>query len=882
MKYTKWIFRCLGLMLCVVGCKNSSISNIDKIEFLNSHYGCISNDWQFQYQGAWYPATVPGNIHDDLLHNHLIADPHFGTNEDSVQWISDSTWTYRLIFDKNCAQEKDFKHQELVFEGLDTYAEIFLNGELLKSNDGTTSTDNMFRRWRFDVTDKLKKKNNELLVRFVPSTQRDSLAKLEVPFTMPDTRVFTRKAQYMQGWDWGPTLNTCGIWKNVYIHHWNNIKGEALFFKDTKPTLDSSGVWEGDLYIEVYAEKEARVKLHVELFGCAQTDSVYPSFITTRGVRLQEGKNRIKVPLKIRHPKLWWPNGMGEQNLYQCNVYCSHKGKKYEIHPSVNERALLFGLRTIDLKREKDSIGESFEFFVNGKPCFLRGANWIPATSYPGILSRPEGKDVYYQRLYDAKVVNMNMIRVWGGGLYEDDAFYSYCDQMGLLVWQDFMYACNPYPGDVAFLKNAEIEATEQIDRLRNHPCIAIWCGNNEVHNGLEDWGWQEALHWTADQNKKLYHDFHHLFDTILPNVLAKETHNMAYISSSPTFGWGHEECCTHGCSHFWGVWWGDMPFSTYWKKTGRFMTEYGFQSYPEMATWNSCTEKSERYLESASLKNHQKHSRGVEIIQEAMKQDFGYNKTQDLEAFAYVSQLVQANGITQAIDAHRIQQDICRGTLYWQLNDCWTVASWSSIDYLGRWKALHYRLKDLYANVSLMIHQNIDQSIDFYVVNNEQYAILGAVSYEIINIQGKGKQPVQVGKNVTVLPNTSQKVLSLSKDDVGTMPLQEVCARVAFGTKEKVYAQRVAYFVKPKDLLLVQQVPQHSVKYFDDRVEITFTSQVLQYGVFISESTGKFISWSDNYFDILPNEPITITGYYNGATQEKPKFKILSFQLVK
>ena len=389
------------------------------------------------------------------------------------------------------------------------------------------------------------------------------------------------------------------------------------------------------------------------------------------------------------------------------------------------------GLRTVRLVQQKDSIGESFAFEVNGRPCFMRGANWIPASSYPGTMARPEGNDLYYQLLHDCQTVNMNMVRVWGGGIYEDDAFYNYCDQFGLLVWQDFMYACNPYPGDEAFLKNAQQEAEEQVTRLRNHPCIAIWCGNNEVHNGLEDWGWQTSLQWSDEVNRQLYDHFQQLFEKILPKTVDEYAFSTPYISSSPTYGWGHEECTTHGCSHYWGVWWGELPFSVWPEKTGRFMTEYGFQSYPEYALWEQYVASGERNLSSPSMKNHQKHGRGVEIIRKAM-QEMGYTRTDDLAEFALVSQWVQAEGIVQAIDAHRIDRKRCRGTLYWQLNDCWPVASWSSIDCTGRWKLLHHRLKDAYANVALAVRHVNDTTMELFVVNDSLEEVTCQISWQL------------------------------------------------------------------------------------------------------------------------------------------------------
>ena len=466
-------------LLLFMGCKTDKMP-ATHVQSLESKSGCISNNWQFQYQGQWYPATVPGNIHTDLLANNLIPDPFFGTNEDSVQWVSDSTWTYRLVFD-----------------GLDTYAEVWLNGQLLKSMDkeeDATLLNNMFRQWRFYVTDVLKKKGNELLVRFYPTVPRDSAAASQLSYKLPDTRVFTRKAQYQSGWDWGPKLNTCGIWKNVRLESFNDLKMGDVYAYDTEPSFDTAGTWKSAVQVDVLSgKKHNKCTVQIEVFDedglCAKVKE---------RVKLDYGENRFTVSVPIHHPKLWWPNGMGGQHLYTYVITVSDKKQEAQY-------TLRHGFRTVELVREKDKIGESFAFKVNGKTCFMRGADWIPASSYPGTLNTPEGSDVYYRLLHDAAEVNMNMIRVWGGGIYENDAFYNYCDELGLLVWQDFMFACNPYPGDKAFLDNVDFEALHQLKRLRNHPCIALYCGNNEVHNGLEDWGWQTALGWSDAQYKQLF-----------------------------------------------------------------------------------------------------------------------------------------------------------------------------------------------------------------------------------------------------------------------------------------------------------------------------------------------------------------------------------------
>lgn len=777
-----WALFLIVASLFFSACKRvERLAPTGEVRYLNSKFGCITNDWEFEFQGKWYPATVPGNIHDDLLHNHLIPDPHYGTNEDSVQWVADSVWTYRLYFDKDCAGSRAFDHRQLVFEGLDTYAEIILNGQKLTATDGTTRPDNMFRRWTFDLPDNLQDKHNELIVKFYPSVPIERAASESLPYQLPDARVFSRKAQYESGWDWGPKLITCGIWKNVYLRSYSDYRVEDVYVRDTKPTTDSAGTWGTTVEVNVLSDKEIKATLLVEV-----SDADGANITAKQKVRLKPGRNEFAVQVDIPQPKLWWPNGMGEPHLYYYTVRLEDRAHRYECAPVGH------GLRTVTLKREKDAIGESFAFEVNGKPCFMRGANWIPASSYPGTMARPEGNDLYYQLLHDCQAVNMNMVRVWGGGFYEDEAFYNYCDQFGLLVWQDFMYACNPYPGDETFLKNAQQEAVEQVTRLRNHPCIAIWCGNNEVHNGLEDWGWQTSLQWSDEVNAQLFADFHQLFEEMLPKTVEKLQQGGNYVSSSPTYGWGHEECTTHGCSHYWGVWWGELPFSVWPEKTGRFMTEYGFQSYPEYALWEKYVPENELRLGSPSLNNHQKHGRGVEIIRKAM-QEMGYTRTDDLAEFALVSQWVQAEGIVQAIDAHRIDRDRCRGTLYWQLNDCWPVASWSSIDCTGRWKLLHHRLKDAYANVALAVRHVNDTTMELFVVNDSLAEVTCRVDWRLLSAVHPPELMETGSKTVTVPSDGAVKVATLHRGRYYDLIEADLIQNGA------VIATKTSFFVMPR-----------------------------------------------------------------------------------
>lgn len=551
-------------------------------------------NWQFQYQNQWFPATVPGCIHTDLLAQGLIPDPFYGTNEDSVQWVSHRQWHYRTTFLKKDLPRGYFS---IDFEGLEVYADILLNGDTIMS------TDNMFLEYAIVAERSKMQDTNILEVIFYPTAPRDSAALSALGYDVPDHRVFTRTAPYQQGWDWGPKLNTCGIWQPVRITSCN-VK------RDGRATLPKNN----------------------------------------------------------------------EQKVIQGTWFDNHH---------------------ITFKSTPDSIGLAYTFFDNGNPIFVKGANWIPCHSFPTLT--PALAETYRYLLTSARDANFNMIRVWGGGIYEHDYFFDLCDSLGIMVWMDFNYSCALYPSTAAFLSNAAREAERQVARIAKHPCVVLWCGNNEVKNGWEDWGWQGQYQWTDEQIHELQSGIDTLFGSegILAQAVQKhDPANRPYVSSSPLFGWGHPECVTHGDSHYWGVWWGELPFEVYKEKTGRFMSEYGFQSYPDYSTVCRYCPENERAIDSPTMRSHQKHPRGVQIIDKAMQQYYGFDsRSLSLEDYCYVSQLLQAWGVGYGILQHRLAQPHCMGTLYWQLNDCWPVASWSSIDCYGNWKALHYRARDLFAD---------------------------------------------------------------------------------------------------------------------------------------------------------------------------------------
>ena len=823
---------CLSIVF--IGCGRETAGHSTLL--LNSEDG---GQWEFLYEGKWYPATVPGNIYTDLLANGLISDPLYGTNEDSVQWVADREWRYRLCFDTERSW-MEAKRRYLVFEGLDTYAEVRLNGTRLVTEDGDSLCYNMFRVWEFPLADSLLKPKNILEVRFRPTKAvNDSCAKA-FPYGLRDNRVFTRNAQYMAGWDWGPKLLGCGIWKNVRIDCYNDVEICDLYIKDRKTPLDGGTSWLCEAQVAVLSEKAKKVRVNLEVSIDGK-----PCAVIRKKIKLEEGCNNFGLPFSIGNPQLWWPRGMGGQPLYSCKLTVGDAS-----------RSVRHGLRVVELRQEKDSIGESFTFYVNGKPLFARGANWIPASPYPGEMQRKPADACYRRLLGDACAANMNMLRVWGGGYYEKDLFYDLCDSLGLLVWQDFMFACSPYIVDSAFRANVENEAAWQLLRLRKHPCIALWCGNNEVHNCMEDWHLQERFGYPDDFFAGMKEQYRLLFKSNLAGAVGTFT-DCPYIHSTPTFGWEHEECTTHGCSHYYGVWSGEQPFSVWESKTGRFMSEYGFQSYPEMATWRAAVPEKELYTGSPSLLLHQKHKRGYEFVSKAIADYLGISKVDNLEDFTYLSQLVQAYGIGQAIEAHRRQRERCGGTLYWQLNDCWPVASWSSIDGAGRWKLLHYRVRELYDNVAILTSQ--DDPALICVANDSVKSIKGVVECRAYAMDGTPLSG-RTRQKVTLAPGQCLPVLHWDSLSLQRLLAGEAYLHVTFSLGRNLRAERTLFMAPPKALKLLQD-SSISVNWrpVEGSLEATLCSSVLQYGVQLSATDGKLLRFSDNGFTLLPGERKTV-----------------------
>ncbi|WP_100614262.1 beta-mannosidase [Confluentibacter citreus] len=834
-KFINYGLLSLLIILCILSCKVSSVSEIK-----------LDKDWSFKnsQDTLWNQANVPGTVHTDLLSLEKIEDPYYRLNEHDLQWIDKTDWHYQTTFNLS---KKDIskQHIELDFSGLDTYSKIYLNDSLF------LETDNMFLHYSVDAKPFLKEGDNLLQIHFespinkgvekhdalgykLPLSDND-LAKIGQVQGEKHVSPFTRKAGYHFGWDWGPRLVTSGIWKPITLRSWNHLKIEDVFIQQNNIAEKANMT----AVVEVDATGKSN-KAKAEIFINGES-------IKTVNLELTNGKNNLSIPFEIENPQLWWPNGMGEQNLYTVEVKLT--SNDYE-----DSKSHKIGLRTIELIREPDAFGTSFYFKVNGHPVFMKGANYIPQDVF---LTRAK-KENYEHILSSAKAANMNMIRVWGGGIYENDAFYELCDEMGLLVWQDFMFACSMYPDDSQFLENVKKEAIDNVKRLRNHTSIALWCGNNEALIAWESWGWKDKI--TREQSKDIANTIWNTYETIFHKILSEVVTDYdsarPYWPSSPGSDIGGKESHDKGDAHYWMVWWGKEPFEKYNTAIPRFMSEYGFQSFPEFSSVEKYTIPEDHNIYSDVMKSHQRSSIGNETIEDYMLRY--YKSPKDFASFLYVSQLLQSYGVQVGIEAHRRNRDRCMGSLYWQINDCWPVASWSSIDYYGKWKALHYTAKKSFENF-LISFEDKGEHLDVFVVSDSLKPISATLKISAIDFEGNLLKQQQ--ETIEVKENQSKKYISLLKNNFLTaVDSTKVLLKAELLNTEDntIITENIVYLSAFKNLNLPKPELTYSTTEANDYFIVTLKTKKLAKNVFLA--SGSSHNFSDNYFDMLPNTEKTVS----------------------
>ncbi len=816
----------------------------------------LDSGWQFRAVAnadqagvkEWHPAQVPGVVHTDLLHNGLIPDPFDKDNEFHLQWIGLADWEYQTTFQVDAAALAH-EHVDLVFAGLDTFADVYLNDQsILHAN-------NMFRTWRVPAKTLLKPGPNTLRIVFHSAVEHMLPYVKSLPYVLPSisthnfgneeniaTAPYTRKAPYQYGWDWGPRFLTEGIWQPIRLEMWDALRIDNFHVHQDSITPALANVTT-EVDIEASQPTTATLILaHDELSGPQTADG-------NQTLQLNAGMNHISIPLRIVSPKLWYPVGYGPQNRYRFSASIK-LGKQLAAHSETKT-----GLRSIELRRVPDEWGKSFEFVVNGIIVYAKGADVIPFDSFPNRVT-PE---IHRNILQSAVDAHMNMVREWGGGYYESDDFYDICDELGLMVWQEFAFGGDMIPGDVAYQENVRQEAIDQIKRLRDHPSIVIWCGNNEVETGWYHWGdrqeFKEAI--SPETRDRVWQDYVIMFADILKSAVTQYADPTPYWPSSPSANFEEIPDNQHnGDMHYWAVWHQQAPASDYNLQFPRFMTEYGFQSFPEMRTIRSYAHNPEDFnIRSVVMQAHQKNKGGNERILTYMLRE--YRQPKDFASFVYLSQVQQAEIIKIGAEHLRRSRPRTMGTLYWQLNDCWPVASWASIDYYGRWKALQYYARRFYDDVliSPFLHDN---KVDVYVVSDKLQPLSGTIHTRLLDFSGNSL--LDQTKDVQIPAQSSAIYFAVDTASLAAKADPHKSFLVFdLEVAGKRISRNLVFFDVTHDLdLPVAPKIESTVAQDGKDYVVTLKSAQLARNVYISFGDLD-VRTSDNYFDLLPGEPVTV-----------------------
>ena len=799
----------------------------------------------------WHTATVPGMVQSDLLSAKLLPDPYYRDNEAKVQWVGLSDWQYETTFtvDRTTLQRD---HVELVFDGLDTFADVYLNGTKL------TSTDNMFRRWHLPVKQALHEGKNTLEVRLYSPIKRLQPWLLKQPYALPgefdsafgdepkgkQTANYVRKANYQYGWDWGPRIVTEGIWQPVHVDSWNAMRVND-FHVDQKYVSGESAHVNADVAIQ----SDIRKQIHV-VIDAVDPDGQSAAHVET-DFNVDAGDNHVSVPVYIAHPKRWYPVGYGAQDMY------TFKARVLDADGEIYNAQHATGLRTVELRRDKDAWGKSFAFVINGIPVFAKGADMIPFDSIPTRTTDAQMLRV----LQSARDANMNMVRVWGGGYYLPDRFYEMADRLGIMVWQDFMFGGAIPPHNDAFFDSTRQEAIEQVKRLRDHPSIVLWCGNNEVQTGWESWGDRQAFKTSisADERESLVTGMVNLFSNVLRNVVTQYDNAVPYWASSPSTDYdGAANVLDDGDYHYWDVWSGEAkPLTEYLNVTPRFQSEYGLQSFPEIRTIQAFAEPGDMQPESPVMRAHQKYDSGNGNKRLMLYITRSYGDPKDFASFVYLSQVMQAQGIQLAAEHLRASRPQAMGSMYWQLNDVWPGASWASIDYFGRWKALQFHARRFYAPQIIAALRNNGTTTVSVVSDHTTPTDL---RWRVRVMDFSGFVLDQHEAAVTLPALSSSKVATYADAEL----LKGADPRTSFAVfdlldGETVISQNLVFFDEAKNLQLPAPNIQSKLATAADGYTLTLTASKLARDVWVSFGD-QDAALSDNAFDLLPGQSLTLT----------------------
>ncbi|WP_456275226.1 beta-mannosidase [Bacillus sp. AK128] len=775
----------------------------------------LNGEWQMKeaHGHVWKKAVVPGSVMNDLLTHNIIDDPFYRANEDTGLEVASKDYIYSRKFEVDGTWLKHNK-VAILFEGIDTLSKISVNGNLV------AETDNMHRTYEIDCKNFLKVGENELVVELGSPLHYIKEKQKELPLwgvkDAVDGYPHLRKAHSMFGWDWGPKIPDLGIWRNVYLQAWNVGRLDDVYITQQH---ESESVW---LNIRATTETYNEGNYKVEGKVISPNGEIWTETMDEFGT----------ASIHITDPKLWWPNGYGEQPLYKIEVYMKHGDHV------LDQKEYNIGLRTITVRHEPDQWGKSFEFVVNGISIFAMGANYIPEDN---ILAR-----VTYEKteklIRDCVEANFNMIRVWGGGYYPDDRFFDLCDQYGIIVWQDFMFACSVYELNDDFEETIKREVIDNVKRIRHHASLGLWCGNNEIEEAWVYWG-----DFPNNQpNRKA--DYIKIFEYIIPALMKELDPQTFYWSSSPSSGGSFDAPRNPdvGDMHYWEVWHGLKPFTEYQDYFFRFCSEFGFQSFPSLKTINSFTLPEDRNIFSYVMEKHQKNGAANGKILFYLSENFLYPK--DFDSLLYASQLLQAEAIKYGVEHWRRNRGRCMGSLYWQLNDCWPVASWSSIDYYGRWKALHYFAKRFYSPLLLSIKE-MGKQAEIYLTNDTMEDVNGRVEWKL---RSNASEIIHQGSiDVTVKSLSAELCTELSFDEMLTeRDLKSTYLECQLFTGGDLTSTSTILFIKPKHFEFLD--PELSFELIEEENNFELTVNSKNFTKYIQLELRKAdCKFSDNYFDL-------------------------------
>ena len=774
-------------------------------------------------------ADVPGSVLSQMLADNMTEDPYWRINEYKVKELFRKDYVYSCHFSLT---DEILSSDEinLVFEGIDTIADIYVNDELLEN------VKDMHRTWRFDLKSRAKRENDLKVYLHSPIAYIEQKDKnSDITYTSTGSMAGNgslRKAHYMFGWDWGPQLPDMGIFREVYLETFHGAKFRDIYIRQKHE--NNMVTVEIDCPIRTFGTDLTNTEIEVRI-----TEPKGRTFEQTT-----KGTTAGHVNIQIPEPKLWWPNGYGEQPLYKTEIFLLGNDQ------ILDKREYKIGLRTITVSTKEDEWGNEFAYVINGQKIFGMGANYIPEDN---ILSRIT-KERTEQLIKDCATANFNCIRVWGGGYYPENFLYDMCDKYGILVWQDLMFACNVYDLNNEFEVNILAETRDQVKRIRHHACLALWCGNNEM-----EWLWNGGGR-LKGHREKYKADYIKIFEMLLPREVRKYDDQTFYWLSSPSSGGSFDDPndWNRGDNHYWEVWHSNKPFTEYRNAYFRFCSEFGFQSFPHKKTIESFTLEEDRNIFSEVMESHQKNGKANTKIFSYISEYYKYPK--DLENIAYISQILQLKAIQYGVEHWRRNWGRCMGSIYWQLNDCWPVASWSSIDYYGRWKALHYGARRFYARymASACEEEELSTKITYYILNESFQPRDATLEIALLNADFSILHEEKIETTSNAFDMQSVKMVDFSRWIKDEEMKRHVFARYRLKEGNRYVSTGTTMFVKPE--YFKYQVPTYQAEVWErkDRFIIsvkadTFANYV---EVYLEQTDCVF---TDNYFDITAKDGVVI-----------------------